>query len=56
MPLRLGHVDLVIDRQEFDALNFFCEARAQKKIGMIKIATMLTTLIIGLMAGPAVSL
>src|SRR5205823_14526457 len=28
----------------------------QKKMGMIKIATILTTLIIGLMAGPAVSL
>jgi hypothetical protein len=28
----------------------------QKKMGMTKMATMLTTLIIGLMAGPAVSL
>ena len=56
MPVRLGHVDLVTARQEFGALNLFCEARAQKKIGMIKMATMLTTLIIGLMAGPAVSL
>jgi hypothetical protein len=28
----------------------------QKKIGMIKIATMFTTFIMGLMAGPAVSL
>src|SRR6266487_6835452 len=56
MPVRLGHVDLVTARQEFGALNLFCEERAQKKIGMIKMATMLTTLIIGLMAGPAVSL
>jgi len=56
MPVRLGYVDLVTDRRDFGALNFFCQARAQKKIGMIRIATILTTLIIGLMAGPAVSL
>lgn len=34
----------------------YTPAQYLMKIGMIKMATMLTTLIIGLMAGPAVSL
>jgi hypothetical protein len=50
----LADVDLVTDRPELGALNF--SYAAQKKMGIIRIATMFTTLIIGLIAGPAVSL
>ena len=58
-----GGREFVGEKQRFHAAPFSPGNRAkssaegdQKKIGMIRIATMFTTLIIGLIAGPLVSL